>query len=622
MKLIVWILLLVLAEWRIPKTESSECPYDFTVASRMIPPSCYQNSTDRVTSQGTCCWNAFASFVFAISRHANQTGEVLLDDAGSSLCTDEFVHYLHSRGLVRSTFFTNSSACQIDHLTFAANAGPCKYTKMAQIWDTVDLHNASRACNGPNLNKSNACDKCQSEVIDKAMQLLNVTNSKEFVPCGIAVTVGLWGPNPQETLFDSFVLCVTQVLQNVGTLGTSNLIPSPPPPPPPTIIFNKNPSDGAKRSRVRIGVSAGVAAAGAIVVIALVLLYIAKVKKIRRSDNESTAESTAEALTGIKSLLPTEGLYIFTKRELHQATAGFDPGRMIGQGGSAKVFLGNLPSGKLVAIKRIFKLQKRVHFYQEVQLLSRLQHPNLTALLGYCQHKNDHILVYEFMAGGDLSDLLYHPPDGHVLQWDHRLRIAVDCAEGLAYLHLFSEGAIIHRDVKPRNILLNSAGQAKLADFGISKLIAADFTHVTTEVKGTTGYLDPEYFSVGQLTEASDVYSFGVVLLELISGQKAIISTPSGGAESIVYATHVFNSRSDRNIRTLVDPRISDADVEAYVESIEIVLQIASLCVRPYRSERPSMVEVLKVLTEAWNKANDIALSQVNHLQEAFQSDL
>lgn len=292
--------------------------------------------------------------------------------------------------------------------------------------------------------------------------------------------------------------------------------------------------------------------------------------------------------------LPTEGLYIFTKRELQRATEDFSEGRVLGKGGSGKVYLGKLPSGKEVAIKRIVQKKKVDQFYQEVELLSRLRHPNLTSLLGYCRHRGEHILVYEYMPGGDLGCLLYKQQDT-VMPWDRRLQIALDCAEGLAHLHLFPHGAIVHRDIKPTNILLNESGQAKLSDFGVSKLIAPDFSHASTEIKGTAGYLDPEYFTVGKLTHASDIYSFGIVLLQLISGQKAIIDTPSGGAESIVYTAR----GGYPNVRDFVDPRMADAVDGHDLESIKMVLDVATRCVQQYRDDRPSIAEVLNVVKGA-----------------------
>lgn len=582
--------------------DESKCPYDLTIASRMIPLSCYANSTDRTIAKNTCCWSVFASYVLSISIYANRTGTVLLDASGSRHCTNEFVRFVRSRGLVDPGFFSNDSSCVMDPLIFTANAGPCRYETLSDIWKVIDLGNASKDCDGPRLNESNACKKCEDQVTNKALELLNLTNSKEFVPCGLTTTIGIWGRDPAEERFELYVGCVMQVLGNIGGLGTSSLIPSPPPPP---ILQEPSGSKTRRRSRVPLAVIAG-SASGGVVLLVLAALIVVKFKKMKRPFEDSTTSSTLQALTRslmgrskkpetvAREPLPTEGLYIFTKRELQRATEDFSEGRVLGKGGSGKVYLGKLPSGKEVAVKRIVQKKKVDQFYQEVELLSRLRHPNLTSLLGYCRHRGEHILVYEYMPGGDLGCLLYKQQDT-VMPWDRRLQIALDCAEGLAHLHLFPHGAIVHRDIKPTNILLNESGQAKLSDFGVSKLIAPDFSHASTEIKGTAGYLDPEYFTVGKLTNASDIYSFGIVLLQLISGQKAIIDTPSGGAESIVYTVR----GGYPNVRDFVDPRMADAVDGHDLESIKMVLDVATRCVQQYRDDRPSIAEVLNVVKGA-----------------------
>lgn len=594
----------------------SKCPYDLTIASHMIPSSCFANNTDQSISKSTCCWSAFASYVHSISLYANRTGTVLLDANGSRHCTNEFVRFVRSRGLVDPAFFRRNSTCVINPLTFTANAGPCRYATLDDIWKVSDLGNASMACDGPNLNEQKACVRCQNKVIGNALELLNLTNSKEFVPCGITVTIGIWGRDPSEERYVQYYGCVNQVLGNVGGLGTSSLIPSPPPPPnPPPVSREPSGSKTRRRSRIPVAVLAG-SAGGGVVLLVLAVLIVAKFKKRNRPLEDSTASSSLQALTRslmgrrkrpetvAREPLPTEGLYIFTKRELQRATDDFSEGHVLGKGGSGKVYLGKLPSGKQVAIKRIVQKRKVDQFYQEVELLSRLRHPNLTSLLGYCRHRGEYILVYEYMPGGDLGCLLYRQQNP-AIPWDRRLRIALDCAEGLTYLHLFPGGAIVHRDIKPTNILLNESGQAKLSDFGVSKLIAPDFSHASTEIKGTTGYLDPEYFTVGKLTEASDVYSFGIVLLQLISGKKAIINTPSGGAESIAYTTHMFMRGGDPDVRNLVDPRIAEAVDARDLKSIKMLLDVAYRCAQPYRDDRPSMAEILNVVKEAWKNCKD-----------------
>lgn len=313
---------------------------------------------------------------------------------------------------------------------------------------------------------------------------------------------------------------------------------------------------------------------------------------MRRSRQRRSTDDDADQTVTIGSPLPTDGLYIFTKAELRQATAGYDDRLLLGEGGAGRVYLGTLPSGQQVAIKRIYREKKVAEFYSEVEILAKLRHRNLTTLVGYCLGSREHALVYEYMAGGNLSRALFHGE----LTWHRRVRIAVDIAEGLAYLHELPEGAVVHRDVKPTNVLLAESGVAKLADFGVSRVVPTDGTHVSTEVRGTMGYVDPDSFSVGHVSEASDVYSFGVVLLELVTGSRAVVPTPTGGAESIVHKAQEVMTRSgsdgDGGVASIVDRRLGEWDRG----SVGAAFKLACRCVRPYKNERPRMTEVLVVL--------------------------
>ncbi|CAI0426614.1 unnamed protein product, partial [Linum tenue] len=170
----------------------------------------------------------------------------------------------------------------------------------------------------------------------------------------------------------------------------------------------------------------------------------------------------------------------------------------------------------------------------QVHLLSRIRHQNLVCLEGFCYESKQQILVYEYLPGGSLADYLYGIQKVS-LSWIRRLKIAVDAAKGLEYLHNGSDPRIIHRDVKCSNILLDKDMNARVCDFGLSKqLVQSDASHVTTVVKGTAGYLDPEYYSTQQLTEKSDVYSFGVVLLELICGREPLCHTGTPDSFNLV----------------------------------------------------------------------------------------
>ncbi|MED6106121.1 hypothetical protein PIB30_002014 [Stylosanthes scabra] len=287
---------------------------------------------------------------------------------------------------------------------------------------------------------------------------------------------------------------------------------------------------------------------------------------------------------------------VFSYKEIKLATRNFK--EIIGRGSFGPVYLGKLPDGKSVAVKvRSDKSQLGADsFVNEVNILSSIRHQNLVSLEGFCHESKHQILVYEYLPGGSLVDHLYGTKSKKTsLSWVRRLKIAVDAAKGLDYLHNGSEPRIIHRDIKCSNILLDMEMNAKVCDLGLSKqVIHAEATHVTTLVKGTAGYLDPEYYSTQQLTEKSDVYSFGVVLLELICGREPL--SHSGTPDSfnlILWAKPYLQAGAyeivDEDIRGSFDPL-----------SMKKASLIAVRSVERDASQRPCIGEVLAELKEAY----------------------
>ncbi|RWR96278.1 putative leucine-rich repeat receptor-like serine/threonine-protein kinase [Cinnamomum micranthum f. kanehirae] len=286
----------------------------------------------------------------------------------------------------------------------------------------------------------------------------------------------------------------------------------------------------------------------------------------------------------------------FTYAEVLSMTNNFQ--RCIGKGGFGTVYHGQMTDGTHVAVKMLSPgsikspCQGSKEFQNEAHLLMRVHHRNLVPFIGYCQEDGNMALIYNYMAQGHLGTHL-SDSNSDALSWDRRLRIALDVAQGLEYLHNGCKPPIIHRDVKTANILLNERLEAKIGDFGLSKVFSDDLTHVSTAVKGTFGYLDPEYCNSNNLTEKSDVYSFGVVLLQLITGKKAIVRISGSAPRSLIDWAIPMVVGGD--IMDLIDPKLEG---NYDIKSIQKVVEIARACTSPKSIDRPHMRDVVVELKE------------------------
>ncbi|XP_071694606.1 leucine-rich repeat receptor protein kinase HPCA1-like [Rutidosis leptorrhynchoides] len=276
--------------------------------------------------------------------------------------------------------------------------------------------------------------------------------------------------------------------------------------------------------------------------------------------------------------------------ELRKCSNNFSDENMIGSGGYGKVYKGTLNTGQVVAIKRAQQgsLQGALEFKTEIELLSRIHHKNVVALVGFCYEQGEQMLVYEYISNGTLKDNL-SGKSGMRLDWMKRLKLALDSAKGLTYLHELANPPIIHRDVKSVNILLDDHLNAKVADFGLSKPLADESkSYVSTQVKGTLGYMDPEYYMTQQLTEKSDVYSFGVVLLEMLSARspihkgKHIVREIKESIEKLGYPNGLYD---------VLDPSLGSPQ---RLGGLTNFVNLSMRCVQDAGVDRPKMGEVVR----------------------------
>ncbi|KAI8558263.1 hypothetical protein RHMOL_Rhmol04G0077100 [Rhododendron molle] len=298
------------------------------------------------------------------------------------------------------------------------------------------------------------------------------------------------------------------------------------------------------------------------------------------------------------SLSPSEGLCRrFSLAELMSVTNNFNDEFVIGSGGFGKVYKALIDDdATTVALKRCnLKSQGAKEFWTEIEMLSKLRHTHLVSLLGYCDERNEMILVYEFMEHGTLADRLYKTKtkgNGMVgyMSWEQRLHICVGAARGLDYLHTGIRHGIIHRDVKTTNILLDKDWIAKISDFGLCKVGSTSHSHtyVSTDVKGTMGYLDPEYYMTRRLTKKSDVYAFGVVMLEILCGRKAVDTQLDEEQHSLVlWAKQCIK---ENKLDQLIDPSLRD---QISAHCLKVFAEVANNCLDSRSKGRPTMADVV-----------------------------
>ncbi|KAM7472221.1 hypothetical protein LguiA_010404 [Lonicera macranthoides] len=327
----------------------------------------------------------------------------------------------------------------------------------------------------------------------------------------------------------------------------------------------------------------GLVAISSLVFIILLILRKRRIK--RRKERE-------------ESVFPVTNLKVFSYKELHAATRGFS--EKLGHGGFGAVFRGQLSdSSSFIAVKRLERPGGgEKEFRAEVCTIGNIQHVNLVRLRGFCSENLHRLLVYDYMPNGPLS--AYLKKDGKNLSWDVRFRAAIGTARGIAYLHEECRNCIIHCDIKPENILLDEDFMAKVSDFGLAKLIGRDFSRVLATMRGTWGYVAPEWISGVAITTKADVYSYGMTLLELIGGRRNVeglleCGGGEGGGKGDKWFFPPWAARRiiEGNVGAVVDERLGGVYNEAEAERVGLV---AVWCIQDEEEMRPTMGMVVKML--------------------------
>ncbi|KAH0971529.1 hypothetical protein GBA52_023685 [Prunus armeniaca] len=317
---------------------------------------------------------------------------------------------------------------------------------------------------------------------------------------------------------------------------------------------------------------------------------------VKRSCKFSEQEKLTKAREDMLKNNDGKSARMFHLKDVKKATKGFSKDRVLGSGGFGEVYKGELEDGTVVAVKsaKVGNIKSTEQVLNEVGILSQVNHKNLVRLLGYCVEAAQPLMLYEYISNGTLSDHL-HGKFSTFLDWKTRLRIALQTAEALTYLHSAAHTPIYHRDVKSTNILLDDNFNAKVADFGLSRLACPGLSHVSTCAQGTLGYLDPEYYRNYQLTDKSDVYSYGVVLLELLTSQKAIDF--SRDQDNVNLAIYVSVRANNGAIMEVVDQRLFSKEPAGNIlASIKLFLELGLACLREKKGDRPAMKDVVQEL--------------------------
>ncbi|XP_028079147.1 probable receptor-like protein kinase At5g18500 isoform X1 [Camellia sinensis] len=503
-----------------------------------------------------CCGGAFNDYLNVLGWRANQTGKIFLNDTEQTDCLTKVI-----------------VGCGIEKLT--SGSGGCSDFSVDDVTHKLGdkLRNLRENCQFLSPDEENQscrdCVRSWKDIKGTHSDQNGQPAETESDLCRFAVLVSLTSSQIEDRTWDGKIYKCLGKQDNYTENATVNIAEN-------RTGNNKNNSD-------KIGIIAGVVGASAIII----FFTLVMLKKKWYKSNVAPRKNASKCVLPDKS-----GNLKLSVREVYAATNNLSESNFIGEGTVGKVYKGILSNKKPVAVKHIFNDKHVQTFLREVSSLSCIRHPNLVALLGCCENEDEFFLVHELCPNGNLAEWLFGKDK--VLTWIQRLEIAIDSARGLWFLHTYPKGCIVHRDIKPTNILLGTNFEAKLSDFGLSKVIDPGESYASSEVRGTFGYVDPEYQSNSKVNSSGDVYSFGIVLLQIISGKKVINMNLNRPISLDKMAKSLIRGGS---IVEFVDPKLN---AEYSSEAFDMTFKLAVSCTS-LKQKRPSMEQVVQTLEEALN---------------------
>ncbi|KAK4491114.1 hypothetical protein RD792_001838 [Penstemon davidsonii] len=570
---------------------AADCPLDLSKSNFTLAASLCSSQEDR----GKCCHYINALVAISISQYANATSNLGVTTNLSDICLDSITKTFELYGVTKNAKVFCGFGTKI-----LVNYECQGRSTVAQMLQSPKFNNVTENCKVP-MEGGNACRKCLNAGILYLRNLLGPVDNMTLSICRDATFTAI-SSQVDYTSTIELASCFFGVQGLIGPPGSSPSLAPPEASPsslvadsPNQLSLNMHPNKNRHPYHLTLVAVIGVAvtAFSITMLVVLIILIRRKSKELEDSDaNDKISPKTIRLPSRKFQDGPSCMFRKFSYKEIKKATNDFST--VIGQGGFGTVYKAEFHDGLVAAVKRMSKVSEQAEddFSRELELLARLHHRHLVALRGFCIKRHERFLMYEFMANGSLNDHLY--TQGRTpLSWRTRIQIAIDVANALEYLHFYCDPPLCHRDIKSSNILLDENFVAKVADFGLahaSKDGSICFEPVNTDIRGTPGYMDPEYVITQELTEKSDVYSYAVVLLELITGRRAIQDN-----KNLVEWSQVYLS-SESRITELVDPYLGNA---FDFDQLQTMVVIVRWCTEREGKERPSIKQVLRLLYES-----------------------